>query len=131
MLCVMCADFFPCGRLRQSDGRTRHSRALSTEDTSIQTHSIIHANVTERNITAVNSTNSTELSRATIRPKMGGNHWDFSPTLPTVTEVNNTDQRIVGGSEAKPGEIPWQVKVCGGGGVGVLRDDRCHPLSLH
>ncbi|XP_070700029.1 coagulation factor IXb [Pempheris klunzingeri] len=34
--------------------------------------------------------------------------WAF-PTLPTITAQENTDQRIVGGNEAIPGEIPWQV----------------------
>nr|XP_046266731.1 coagulation factor IXb [Scatophagus argus] len=35
--------------------------------------------------------------------------WAFFPTLPTITAEHNTDQRIVGGDEAIPGEIPWQV----------------------
>ncbi|KAM6970026.1 coagulation factor IXb [Aplochiton taeniatus] len=37
--------------------------------------------------------------------------WAFFPTLPSIVDRSNTDQRIVGGNEAIPGEIPWQVSL--------------------
>ncbi|KAJ4929806.1 hypothetical protein JOQ06_018827 [Pogonophryne albipinna] len=37
--------------------------------------------------------------------------WAFFPTLPTIIEKEEMDTRIVGGNEAIPGEIPWQVSL--------------------
>ncbi|XP_059206978.1 coagulation factor IXb [Centropristis striata] len=35
--------------------------------------------------------------------------WAFFATQPTITAEKKHDERIVGGSEVVPGEIPWQV----------------------
>ncbi|XP_071316269.1 coagulation factor IXb [Trachinotus anak] len=54
---------------------------------------------------AEDALNSPEASNVTETPRL---HWGIS-RLPSITEKHNIDERIVGGDEATPGEIPWQV----------------------
>ncbi|KAI4882168.1 hypothetical protein NFI96_021725 [Prochilodus magdalenae] len=98
---------YPCGRLGSSIAEVLATRTLGAETVN-QLQTLEHQNHTEGNMTEANSTASTEHSNATTHPTTERD-WAFYPTLPTIKEESNNEQRIVGGNEATPGEIPWQV----------------------
>uniref|UniRef100_A0A672QHK1 Coagulation factor IX n=1 Tax=Sinocyclocheilus grahami TaxID=75366 RepID=A0A672QHK1_SINGR len=79
---------YPCGRLGASIAETLNSRSLISD-------------TTESTPADSPDVNGTSTSQPTLK-----NITSFFPTQPTIA---NNEHRIVGGNEATPGEIPWQV----------------------
>uniref|UniRef100_A0A8C2WU54 Coagulation factor IX n=1 Tax=Cyclopterus lumpus TaxID=8103 RepID=A0A8C2WU54_CYCLU len=81
---------------------------IPTEDSDSSNISVAVKNRSVRSDSS-SSVNPAEASSVTEGEKKLLPSWAFFPTLPTITAQDNTDQRIVGGDDAIPGEIPWQV----------------------
>lgn len=109
---------YPCGRLGRRIAESPNTKSLIDAEHRNQIHSVNYVNTTKLNTTETSPTdtpadyNTTTPIYNTTSPRPTLENipsWAFYPTLPTIQNETREEHRIVGGLEAKPGEIPWQV----------------------
>uniref|UniRef100_A0A8C6WQ96 Coagulation factor IX n=1 Tax=Neogobius melanostomus TaxID=47308 RepID=A0A8C6WQ96_9GOBI len=105
---------FSCGLVHTSSG-SRSILTPRTSNSATRNNASNQDGIFDFNLTMFydyydTDTNDSNQSHVEEGSAVDGNStvWS-SPTMPNMTGEKNTDHRIVGGDEATPGQIPWQV----------------------
>ncbi|XP_061818916.1 coagulation factor IXb [Nerophis lumbriciformis] len=110
---------FSCGRLGGSAQTPRSSNRTHAGNSSVEEDDVIPEewldydyNLTANLSLEVNASLGSEVKSRPARSASNDSApplASFFPTLPSIVARDNSDQRIVGGDMALPGEVPWQV----------------------
>ncbi|KYO32788.1 coagulation factor IX [Alligator mississippiensis] len=99
---------FPCGRISAPEAKSKITRAMNTFE--------------EWDITNSTEDEAADNAAGNVTDYTTGNPTnDVTPTPSRIVPITKPDTRVVGGTDSKKGEIPWQVHLrhkdagfCGG-----------------